>query len=115
MIKGLHHIAMIVSAEKTVDFYKELGFEETDRRTRPYDTVVFLKGHSIELELFVDACHPRRDLKAEPFGVRYFSLRVDNLEEMVGKYEDAVIRMDWHGEKYCEVRDPDGLIIQLHE
>ena len=42
MFQGLDHIAIIVSSEESVDFYKKLGFQEIDRIVRSYDAVVFL-------------------------------------------------------------------------
>ena len=37
----LDHIALIVSREDNLSFYKKLGFIEVDRFERGYDTVVF--------------------------------------------------------------------------
>ena len=40
---GLDHIALIVSSEKSIQFYEKLGFKETKRVERSYDTVVFMR------------------------------------------------------------------------
>lgn len=40
---SLDHIALIVSSEESLKFYKKLGFTETRRIGRSYDTVVFMK------------------------------------------------------------------------
>ena len=39
---GLDHIALIVSSEANLGFYEKLGFRETERFERSYDTVVFM-------------------------------------------------------------------------
>lgn len=51
MITGVHHIAIISSTEKNVEFYKCLGFEEIFRKSREYDTIVLLEGYSIQLHV----------------------------------------------------------------
>ena len=60
MILGLHHVAIIASGKASIDFYKRLGFTETYRKERRADTVVLMQGFGIELEIFIDASHPRR-------------------------------------------------------
>ncbi|MCR4947463.1 MAG: VOC family protein [Lachnospiraceae bacterium] len=115
MIQGLHHIAVIVSSEKTVDFYKNLGFAEIFRKERSYDIVVLLNGYDIELELFVDPSHDIPE--NEPLGLRHFALKVDNIESTVSSlgFEDVHIGTDWIGRKYCYITDPDGFKVELHE
>ena len=84
MFKGIHHIAIIVSSEKSVYFYQKLGFEEMFRKLRDYDTVVLLKdANGTVLELFIDPNHSRRKEDTEPLGLRYLSFIVDNIEETV--------------------------------
>lgn len=115
MIKGLHHISIIASSEKTVEFYVQLGFKETFREKRPYDSIVFLDGYGIRLILFIDPSHPQRDMNPEQLGIRYFALQVDDIEKMAEQYGASPIKKDWNGERYCVLKDPDGLCIQLHE
>ena len=116
MIQGIHHVAMIVSSEDTVEFYKELGFQETFRKTRSYDTIVLLSGHGFELEMFVDSNHPTRE-KPEPLGFRHLALKVDNIEATAQELHIAVgeIMLDWVGKRFCFVYDPDGNVVELHE
>lgn len=58
MVQGLDHIAIIVSSEDSLEFYKKFGFVETKRFVRSYDTVVFMEctgntvSSSIVLEIF---------------------------------------------------------------
>ena len=115
MILGLHHIAIIVSSEASVDFYKELGFKETYRVTRVNDAVVLLDGFGFELELFVDPDHPSRANNPENIGLRHFALRVSDIDEFAVRYGVAQINKDWQGEKYFYIKDPDGLPIEIHE
>lgn len=39
----LDHIAMIVSSEKSVQFYEKLGFKVIKRIDRSYDTVILMQ------------------------------------------------------------------------
>ena len=115
MIKGLHHISVIASSEKTVEFYIKLGFKETFREKRPNDSIVFLDGYGIRLVLFIDPSHPPRDMNPEQLGVRSFALKVDDIEKIAERYGCSPIKRDWNGERYCILIDPDGLCVQLHE
>lgn len=116
MIQGIHHVAMIVSSEETVEFYKHLGFQETFRKMRSYDTIVLLNGHGFELEMFVDSDHPAKE-KPEPLGLRHFALKVDNIEATAQELNIAVgeIMLDWVGKRFCFVSDPDGNAVEMHE
>ena len=49
----LDHIALIVSKEENLAFYKKLGFVEKNRIERGYDTVVFMENNSIVLEIYL--------------------------------------------------------------
>lgn len=117
MIIGIHHIAMIVRSEDTVDFYSKLGFKECLRKERRYDTVVLLCGYGIELELFIDASHPKRALNPEALGLRHIALQVNRIEDVVEKFNLPIgaIGIDWNGIRYANTQDPDGNIIELHE
>ena len=123
MINAVHHLAIIISAEQHLDFYKLLGFHEAFRTIRPYDTVVLMEGHGMELEVFIDPSHaPRPD--QEPLGLRHFALRVSEpLEiemerlrrESPGAFDCGPIRHDWQGERFVFLKDPDGTVVELHE
>lgn len=118
MIIDFHHIALLISSEKTLVFYKTLGFTEVYRKQRPNDCVCLLDGYGLQLEVFIDNRHPRRVLDlTEPLGTRHFALKVDDLEstlEPLGVKHTA-IGLDWNGIKYCYIQDPDGNQIELHE
>ena len=103
---------MISSSEASVEFYTRLGFKETERIQRGYDTVVLMEGSSIGLEIFIDPRHAAKE--GEPFGLRNISLTVDDIETAARTF-DAELKTDWHGERYLVIKDPDGISVQLHE
>lgn len=121
-IIALHHFAIIVRSEASVKFFSKLGFGETYRKERKYDTVVLLDGYGIQIEMFVDPNHPDRAVNPESIGLRHLALKVQNIEETIqelkaGGLDLAVgpIMNDWIGKRFCFVTDPDGLPIELHE
>lgn len=117
MITGVHHFAIIASSEVSVQFYKRLGFRETYRRDRKYDTVVLLDGYGIQIEMFIDPNHPERATKPENMGLRHLALKVGKIEDTVGELglEIGPIMNDWVGVRFTFTADPDGLPIELHE
>ena len=117
MIQGIHHFAIIARSEASVDFYKKLGFHETYRRERKYDTVVLLDGHGMQIEMFVDPNHPERATNPENMGLRHLALKVEKIEETVEELglEIGPIMNDWFDVRFAFTADPDGLPIELHE
>lgn len=115
MIKGIEHIAIISSSEKSIEFYSKLGFEEFYRRERQYDTVVLLRGYGVQLEIFIDENHPQRAAKPENFGLRHLSLEVDDLEKVRKEFNCSPVMEDWFSRKNCFTSDPDGLPIEFIE
>ena len=117
MIQGVHHFAIIASSEKSVQFYTKLGFCETYRKERKYDTVVLFEGYGIQLEIFVDPNHPERATNPENIGLRHLALKVDKIEYPVAELglEIGPIMNDWGGIRFAFAADPDGVPIELHE
>lgn len=111
----LDHIALIVSKEENLAFYKKLGFEEKNRIERGYDTVVFMECDGLLLEVFIDPNHPARVTNPEARGLRHFCLVVEDLEEVMRDRECEEIRTDWFGRRYTFTKDPDGQPIELKE
>lgn len=111
----LDHIALIVSTEECLSFYKKLGFEETKRIERGYDTVVFLSCGDVVLEVFVDPNHPARVSGPEALGLRHIALAVEDLEAVMRDVECEEIRTDWFGRRFTFTKDPDGQPIELKE
>ncbi len=127
MIKGIHHVSLLVSSERTLEFYKLLGFQEDYRRERAKDCVALLNGYGVQLEVFIDNRHPSRATDiSEPLGTRHFALKVDDivlekerLKDLFKKQLDydpkfEEIRLDWTGERYVFFKDPDGNVVELH-
>lgn len=125
MITQVHHIAMIVSSERVLDFYRMLGFSESFRKVRKYDTAVLMYGHGMQLEIFVDKNHPSKyEVETETTGLRHFALKVDgSLEEEMERLKNessevlnfGPIMEDWRGVRFVFMKDPDGAVIELHE
>ena len=76
----LDHIALIVSSEESLRFYEKLGFRETQKVERSYDTVVFMECGDIVLEIFIDPNHPERVSGSESKGLRHIAFTVESLE-----------------------------------
>ena len=111
----LDHIALIVSTEECLSFYKKLGFEEKNRIERGYDTVVFMECNGLLLEVFIDPNHPARVSGPEALGLRHFCLVVEDLDEVVKSVQCEEIRTDWFGRRFTFTKDPDGQPIELKE
>lgn len=111
-----HHIAIIVSSEAGVDFYKALGFKEIERQDRSNDQLIWMKGNCCTLELFLDSTHPQRVSNPEANGLRHIAFETDEkLEikrEKLSKYNPEPIK-----EKYriFFVKDSDGQPIEIRE
>ena len=111
----LDHIALIVSKEENLAFYKKLGFIEKNRIERGYDTVVFMENNSIVLEIFIDPNHPARVSGPEALGLRHIAFVVESLEEVTRDVECEEIRTDWFGRRFTFTKDLDGQLIELKE
>lgn len=109
----LDHIALIVSSEECLRFYEKLGFKETNRFERSYDTVVFMENSGIVLEIFIDPNHPERMSNPEAKGLRHAAFTVESLDDVAVECEE--IRTDWFGRRFTFTKDPDGQPIELKE
>ena len=111
----LDHIALIVSKEENLAFYKKLGFKEKNRIEREYDTVVFMECDGLLLEVFIDPNHPERVSEPEALGLRHIAFVVESLEEVMRDVQCEEIRTDWFGRSFTFTKDPDGQPIELKE
>lgn len=111
----LDHVAIIVSKIEHLEFYRLLGFKETNRFTRSYDTVVLMECNGITLEIFVDQNHPERINNPEAMGLRHIAFSVDDLEKLNDEIEIKPIRQDWFGRRFTFTKDMDGQTIELIE
>lgn len=112
---SIDHIAIIASSEETLQFYEKLGFRESRRFERSYDTVVFMEHCGITLEIFIDSKHPRRITNPEAKGLRHIAFTVESLENVMEIVECEEIRTDWFGRRFTFCKDPDGQPIELKE
>jgi len=118
MIKCLHHIAIIVSSEAGIGFYKELGFIEDNRINRGYDQIVWMSGFGVKLKIFIDGTHPKRVTNPEALGLRHIAFVVDEIEtvwNLLSNYNPEPLRITSDGKRIFFVKDPDGLPIEIRE
>lgn len=114
----LQHVAIIVTSEDGVDFYKALGFEEAERIDRGYDQIVRLNGYGQQLEIFIDGTHPARVTNPEALGLRHLAFEVEDAQaerDRLSKFAPEPIKTDRNGKKVFFVKDPDGLPIEIRE
>ena len=109
----LDHIALIISKEENLEFYRKLGFKEFKRVIREYDAVVFLSCGDVMLEVFVDPSHPQHNTNPETLGIRHLCFVVDDLSKVGVECEE--IKTDWFGRRFTFTKDPDGQPIELIE
>ncbi|MBR4237559.1 VOC family protein [bacterium] len=111
----LNHIAIIASSNKTVDFYKELGFIEKARTIRPecHDELIYLSNGLITLEIYVDSTHPKRLSNPEAYGLRHLCFQVESIEDLAQKY-GSEIKTDNKG-RFIFINDPDNQPIEIRE
>ena len=105
----LNHIAIIVSSEKGIDFYKSLGFKEISREIRNnenHDELIYLSDGLNTLEIYKDSTHPKRLSNPEAYGLRHLCFEVEDLGNE--------FKVDKKG-KFKFIYDPDGLPIELRE
>ena len=105
----LNHIAIIVSSEAGVDFYKSLGFEEISREVRPdnHDELLYLSNGLLTLEIYKDPTHPKRTSNPEAYGLRHLCFQVEDIGEDY--------KLDKNGYKFKFIYDPDDLPIEIRE
>jgi glyoxylase I family protein len=149
MITGVHHLSFsVTNLEGTVEFYtKILGVKLQSRGPNRYDTLgtaLFgtkwgINQRHADIELAVMNVGDTRvefiqykDPKAQPYhknpsiaGSAHLAFKVDNIEEMRKKLEEAGVefhspinsfmeggKVEW---KWCYFRDPDGIVLELVE
>ena len=120
MINGINHIALIVSKEECLDFYRKLGFEETSRVFRPdkNDHLIMMENENAVLEVFLRDDAPLRLCKPEAYGCRHIAFDVDNVEEILKilkDYECQQIRTTASGRRFVFVNDPDHQPVEFLE
>lgn len=125
MFKRIDHVEIIPqNAEKTIGFYVDiLGFQVKDRKDvkmPPLREVIYLRlGDTVIEILSVEDPRPKSDVPWET-GYRGIALEVDNMAKAVDYLRDKGIAIAREpvdlGDSYrAEIRDPDGLMIELRE
>ncbi len=125
----LHHLAITVSdIQKSVSFYKRLGFELISiyDKSEPGAKGASLKLESNELEMFCfkDSTKSKsRELKEtfKTIGITHFALGHEDLDECCKKLKKAGFEVLHEpktastGHRYSFIKDPDGIYIELFE
>ena len=113
MFSNVHHIAIIgTNYSKTKEFYVDkLGFEVISEYNRPEknDIIINVQNGDLVLELFIKETAPLRPKIPIPeyTGLRHLTFRVDNVDEMLKKFDtlgilheelryDDLIKERWH-------------------
>ncbi|QLB20737.1 hypothetical protein A6B43_03955 [Vespertiliibacter pulmonis] len=126
LIKGVHHIAIIVSDySKSKQFYTQiLGAEmiqEIYRAERHSYKLDLRLADGIQLELFSFPEPPSRLSNPESCGLRHLAFAVENLEQAVkwlvtNGVDCDPIRVDQNtGKRFTFFRDPDNLPLEFYE
>ena len=120
-----HHIAVISSDwEKAREFYIEkLGFQMIREVYRPAqnDYLRMLQLGETTLELFIRPDAPQRVNNPEARGLRHLAFRVEDAVAAAAwlkarGIETEPIREDLvNGGKFTFFKDPDGLLLVIHE
>ena len=131
-LKPLHVGISVPDADASVQWYKDIfGFEVlSDDFVPPLNArIVFLKGHTFEIELFeykgADAAplpeerkNPDSDLKT--CGVKHVAWSVENMDEEFARLLSLKVDIvkepfPMGKDKVCFIRDNSGILIELIE
>ena len=123
MSELIHTCYRILDIDRSVEFYRRLGFEEVDRRP--------IRDEAINVFMGLPGDGPRLELtwnrdREEPYdvgtGYGHIALRVDDLDSTLERLasdgiepEKPPYRVREGGSRLCFVRDPDGYRIELIE
>ena len=123
MFSRVDHVELVpINSQRTIDFYTNVfGFKIKSRhevKMHPMKEVIYLELGDTVLEVIsVDNPEPKSVAEWE-VGFRAIALEVEDMTEAVAYLEGKGIGMAWGpvdlGDSYrAEVRDPDGLIVEL--
>ena len=127
MFSKVHHIAIIgTNYSKTKEFYVDkLGFKVISEYNRPEknDIIINVQNSDLVLEIFIKETAPLRPKIPNPeyTGLRHLAFRVDNVEEMLKKFDmlgilhEELRYDDFDNKKMAFFFDPDGLPLEIHE
>ena len=125
MFKRVDHVEIVpMNAEKTIDFYVNIiGFRIRSRnevKMPPMREVIYLELGDTVIEI-ISADNPKLKSKVPwEVGYRGIALEVEDMAKAVGYLESkgiAIARepVDLGDSFRGEIRDPDGLIIELRQ
>lgn len=126
MLKGIHHIAIIVSDyERSRKFYTEvLGLKiiaENFRKERNSFKLDLAVNDEYKIELFSFPSPPPRPSHPEATGLRHLAFSVDDIEAAVSRLKqfnvtcESIRTDEFTGKRFTFFADPDGLPIELYE
>ena len=127
MFSNVHHIAIIgTNYRKTKEFYVDkLGFKVISEHNRleKNDIIINVQNGDLVLEIFIKEDAPMRPKIPNPeyTGLRHLAFRVDNVEEMLKKFDmlgiihEELSYDDFDKRKMAFFFDPDGLPLEIHE
>ena len=120
MLKWINHVALIVSGEATIDFYRKLGFQESSRKFREdkNDYLIMMSGENAVLEVFLRTDAPARHCNPEAYGCRHIAFDVECLEDVIDilkDYPQQSIRVNDSGQRFIFITDPDGQPVEFLE
>lgn len=117
-----HVLIVVKNLERSIKFYKHLGFEHVETIQRPKDKVGVMQLGSIKIELMcqIEGMETHRTVRnTTDLGFRHLGLRVKNVEEV---YENLNHLIDFDSAPTPIVgrknritvffKDPDG--VELH-
>ena len=115
-----NHVALIISKEECLDFYKLLGFREVSRQFRKdkNDYLIMMENGTAVLEVFLKDDAPLRLCKPEAYGCRHIAFDVDNVDEVLEvlkDYEAQPIRFTESGRRFVFVNDSDNQPVEFLE
>ena len=126
MIKGIHHIAIIVSDyERSKKFYTEILelkiVSENFRKERNSYKLDLSVNGEYKIELFSFPSPPPRVSQPEATGLRHLAFSVNDLESAIerlnkfGIVTEPIRTDEYTGNRFTFFADPDGLPIELYE
>ena len=120
MLNGINHVALIVSKEECLEFYKKLGFVETSRvyREDKNDHLIMMENGTAVLEVFLKDDAPLRLCKPEAYGCRHIAFNVDDVDEILEilkDYDCQQIRFNDEGKRFVFVNDLDHQPVEFLE
>jgi catechol 2,3-dioxygenase-like lactoylglutathione lyase family enzyme len=125
IFKRVDHVEIVpINSEKTIDFYVNiLGFRIKSRnevKMPPMKEIIYLElGDTVVEIISVDDPKPKSENPWE-IGYRGIALEVDDMTTAVDYLKEKGIAIAWGpmdlGDSFRgEIRDPDGLIVELRQ